>query len=265
MDYKEKAKVARIKVLEMIYKAQSSHIGSNFSVIDILTVLFEKANLTKDKIILSAGWKAAAFYYFLAEKGIIPKEDLDTFCKEGSKYIGLTEPGVNGIEFAGGSMGMGLPAAVGFALAKKIKKEQGMVYVIISEGEVQCGTFYESILIAAQHKLSNLQIIIDHNGLQAMGKTSEILECTRKEPLDLRLGFMGVDVHYCNGHNFNMLHSLIGKHIDYEMVGRIQPPTILNCETTKGKGVSFMEYNNLWHYKAPNKDEYELALKELNG
>ena len=104
--YSQKAKEARLAVLDMVYEAQSSHIGSNFSVIDILTVLFEKADLSKDKIVLSAGWKAASFYYFLADKGFISKEELKTYNKENSRLIGLTEPGVPGVHFAGGSMGM---------------------------------------------------------------------------------------------------------------------------------------------------------------
>ena len=122
MNYKEKATAARKKVLEMIYKAQVSHIGSNFSCIDILTVLFEKIDLDKDKFILSAGWKAASLYYFLWKKGRITKAELDSYCQQGSKFIGLAEPIHKDIIFAGGSMQMGTAAAVGLALSKKLKK-----------------------------------------------------------------------------------------------------------------------------------------------
>src|SRR3990167_5876921 len=158
--YKTIATEARKKILEMIWKAGTSHIGSNLSVIDIATVLYEKADLKKDKIIWSAGWKAATAYYFLARKGVIPSQDLDTFCQDGSRYIGLLEPTVEGIDCAGGSMGYGLPFAVGFALAKKLKKEEGTVYAIMSDGEMAIGTTWESALIASHHKLDNLVVIV---------------------------------------------------------------------------------------------------------
>src|SRR3989344_3863390 len=109
-NYKEIARQARIKVIELIWKAQTSHLGSNFSIIDILTVLFEKADLDKDKIILSKGWAAASLYYFLWRKGRITEEELNSYCRLGSKFIGLAEPVIPEIPFAGGSMGYGLPA-----------------------------------------------------------------------------------------------------------------------------------------------------------
>ncbi|MDO8663590.1 MAG: 1-deoxy-D-xylulose-5-phosphate synthase N-terminal domain-containing protein, partial [Candidatus Wildermuthbacteria bacterium] len=156
VNYKEIAKQARIKVLDLIYRAQVSHIGSNFSCIDLLTVIFENADLDKDKIILSKGWVAASLYYFLWRKGRITKEELDSFCRPGSKFIGLAEPIIPEIPAAGGSMGFGLPFGVGFALAKKLKKENGKVFVLMSDGEMQIGTTWESALIGAHHKLDNL-------------------------------------------------------------------------------------------------------------
>ena len=124
-DYTHIAKDARKKVLELIFLAQTSHISSNFSVIDIMAVLFEKANPQKDELVLSAGWKAAAWYYFLHKKGIISESELESFCKPGSPFIGLVEPmGRWGLRCAGGSMSMGLPAAVGFALSKKTKRRR---------------------------------------------------------------------------------------------------------------------------------------------
>ena len=138
-EYKKIANDARKKVLEMIYRAQSSHIGSNFSCIDILSVLFGRMDLKKDKFIASKGWVAASVYYFLAQKGVIPAADLERYCQPGEEeYIGLVEPrGVFGMEFAGGSMGYGLPAGVGFALAKKLNREEGNIHVLMSDGEMQ--------------------------------------------------------------------------------------------------------------------------------
>lgn len=243
--YAKTAQEARLKVLEMVYKAKSSHIGSNFSVIDILTVLF--ANLKEhDQVILSAGWKAAAFYYFLAKRGDFPEEWLDTYNQEGSKLIGLTEPGVPGVLFAGGSMQMGLPAAVGFALAKKIKNEEGRVYCIASDGEIAGGMFWESILIARQHGLDNLKIIVDYNGLQAMGPTKDILGW--KEMLDIEPEDMA------NGHDFE----------EIEVTLLHEKDMILLFETVKGKGVPFMENDNFWHYKDLSDLDYESAKAELS-
>lgn len=243
MSYQKTATEARRKVLELIFKAQTSHIGSNFSCLDLLTVLFDKVDIKKDEVILSAGWKAAAWYYFLWKKGVISEEELDSFCREGSKFIGLTEP-MNrwGLRFAGGSMGMGLPAAVGFALAKKIKGEEGTIYCLMSDGEMQIGTTWEASLIARQHNLKNLVVLVDVNGLQAMGETKDILDIPFLE--------------YVDGHNFDAIEK------DMSKENRESPATIL-FKTIKGKGVSFMENNNLYHYKAPSKEEYEMALKEL--
>lgn len=246
---KEKARLARLKVLEMVYRAKSSHIGSNFSVIDILTVLFDNIDLTKDKVILSAGWKSASFYYFLAQKGIIQKEELDTYNQECSRLIGLTEPGVPGVLFAGGSMQMGFPASVGFALSKKLKGEDGKVYCIMSDGELAGGTTWESALIASHHKLNNLVVIVDRNDFQAMGKTEDIL----------KTGFPSTDfsVHAIDGHNYEMIERAI-----YATRNQTRPLCFI-ANTIKGKGVSFMEKNNLYHYKDLSEEEYEKAKKEL--
>ena len=189
----------------MIYQAQTSHIGSNFSCLDILSVLYNIANIDKDlkedrdRIVVSKGWVAASIYYFLAEKEIIPKEDLEDYCKNGSKYIGLVEPCVRGVEAAGGSMGFGLPFGVGFALAKKIKKEKGKAFVLMGDGEMGIGTTWESALISAHHKLDDLFVIVDFNGLQAMGKVKEILNV---EPLKDKWEAFGWEVREIDGHNF---------------------------------------------------------------
>lgn len=260
-DYKKEAAKARRKVLEMIFKAQSSHIGSNFSAIDILTVIYNIAEVDKelredrDRIVVSKGWVAASVYYFLADKGIIPKEDLEIFCKEGSKYIGLMEPKVRGVESAGGSMGFGLPFGVGFAIAKKLKEEKGRAFVLMSDGEMQVGTTWESALIAAHNKLDNLVVVVDFNGLQAMGKTEDILKI---EPLKDKWRAFGWDVEEIDGHDFKQIKSSLLSISE----GR---PKIIIAKTVKGKGVNFMENENIYHYKAPSQQEYQRAKEELNG
>ncbi|MFA5386565.1 MAG: transketolase [Candidatus Paceibacterota bacterium] len=252
-DYKEIAAEARKKVLEMIYRAQTSHIGSNFSCIDLLAVIFEKINLDKDKIVLSKGWAAASLYYFLWKKGRITGEELDSYCQPGSKFIGLAEPIIPEIPAAGGSMGFGLPFGTGFALAKKIKKEEGKTFVLMSDGEMDCGTTWESALIAAHNRLDNLVVIIDFNGLQAMGKVKDILNI---DPLKDKWQAFGWDVLEINGHNF--------EEIEKSLVAlSSEKPKVIVARTIKGKGVSFMEGDNVYHYKAPSEEEYTKALKEL--
>ncbi len=256
-DYKKIATEARKAVLEMIYRAQSSHIGSNFSCLDILSVLFEKMDVKKDKFIASKGWVAASVYYFLAQKGVIPKEDLERYWQPGEKeYIGLVEPhGKFGLEFAGGSMGYGLPAGVGFALAKKLNNEEGKIHVLLSDGEMQIGTVWESILIAKQHNLSNLVAWVDVNRFQAMGPTKEILDI---EPLDGRVKPFGWAVQRINGHDFEAIERAL------ENISTSSPNMII-CDTIKGKGWKRAENNNLYHYKMLSEEEYKEALTELNG
>lgn len=255
VDYQKIAKEARIKVLEMIYKAQSSHIGSNFSCIDILSVLFEKMDLKRDKFIASKGWIAASVYYFLACKGVIPIEDLKRYCMpEETKYIGLIEPqGKFGLEAAGGAVGYGLPFAVGFALAKKLKKEKGKVYVLLSDGEMDTGTLYEAALIAAHYRLDNLVAIVDYNGFQATGKTNEVLQVA---PLGDKWQAFGWNVWSLPGHNF--------EHLDFILDCKsIKKPGVVIADTIKGKGVSFMENKLEWHYRNVDDESYQKAITEL--
>jgi transketolase len=261
-EYKNQALQARLKTLEMIYKAQTSHIGSNFSAIDILTVLFNLADISadrqekgKDKIVISKGWIAASFYYFLAQKGIIPKEDLETYCMPGSKYIGLLEPNVQGVEAAGGSMGFGLPFGVGFAMAKKVKKDSGRIFVLMGDGEMDEGTTWESALIANHHKLGNLTVVIDANGLQGMGKTEDVLSIAPLKEKWLAFGWNVLEV---DGHDFLQIENAV-------LSAKGDKPLVIIAKTTKGKGVSFMENNNIYHYKELSEKEYKDALTELNG
>jgi len=255
--YQQIATEARIKVLELIYKAQTSHIGSNYSCIDIMTVLFENVDLDRDKIIVSKGWVAASLYYFLYKKGRITQEELESYCQPGSKFIGLVEPIIPEIPAAGGSMGFGLPFGVGFSLAKKIKKEPGRIYVIMSDGEMNCGTTWESALIASHHHLGNLIVFVDYNKYQAMGKTNEILNI---EPLSEKWISFGWKATEINGHSFEEIEQVLKS-----VSENSDKPTVIIAHTIKGKGVSFMEGKNVYHYKAPSQEEYEMALRELQG
>ena len=254
-DYKKISQEARRVALQLIFHAQTSHVGSNFSCTDIFTFIFDKIDLDKDKIILSKGWAAATLYYFLWKKGRITEKELNSYCLPGSKFIGLAEPIIPEIPAAGGSMGFGLPAGVGFALAKKMNKEEGKIHVLMSDGEMQIGTTWESILIAKHHKLSNLVVWVDNNRLQAMGPTKEILDI---EPLEERVKSFGWNVQRINGHDFELMEAA------FNNLGGEAPHMII-CDTIKGKGWKRAENNNLYHYKNISEEEYKEALAELNG
>lgn len=247
--FKEQAKAARRKVLEMVHRAGTSHIASNFSVIDIATVLYDVAG-KNDLIIWSKGWVAATIYYFLSLKGEIPAEDLEKFPNE--PYFGLAEPAVNGVHVAGGSMGHGLPVAVGMALGKKLAGEPGRVFCIMSDGEMNEGTTWESAAVAAHHKLDNLVVLIDANGWQAMGKTKDVLNF---DPIPKHWRGFGWFAVSCNGHD----HKIINHHLSRAP----EAPFVIVCKTIKGKGVSFMEDHLLYHYKHVSDEAYKNALEQL--
>ncbi len=253
-DLKEIARQVRLEVLEMIYKAQTSHIGSNFSCVDLLTVLYETKK-EQDEIIVSKGWVAAAVYALLARRGSISTDDLNTYCKSDSRFIGLLEPTVPGVRCAGGSMGYGLPFGLGFALASRIKGSKAKTYVLMSDGEQAIGTTWESALIAAHHELQSLMVIIDYNGYQAMGEVQEILGI---EPLRKKWESFGWEVREVDGHD----HYAIQRAITYVPLNRSKPICII-AKTVKGKGVSFMENDNRWHYLNIDKESYERAKAEL--
>lgn len=255
-NYKQLANEARKKVLEMIHKAGTSHIASNFSVIDIATVLYE--NLEKeDEVVWSPGWKAATIYYFLAKQGKIPQEDLDKFAKEQEDgtipYLGLAETNIPGVHVNGGSVGHGLPVAVGMAYAKKLAGEEGNIYCILSDGELNEGSVWEAVAFAAHHRLDNIVAIIDKNSWQAMGKTEDILDI--KNTAFKGFGWVA---HQGSGQDYEWIE----RALEYIVKGK---PNAYIFETIKGKGVSFMEDHLLYHYKHIDEETYNKALKELNA
>lgn len=249
-DYKSLALEARKKVLGMIHRAQTSHIASNFSVIDIATVLYE--NLKEgDEVVWSKGWAAATIYYFLAKQGHIPHEDLEKFPHE--PYLGLAETTVPGVLCNAGSVGHGLPVAVGMALGKKRAGEGGTVYCILSDGELNEGSTWEAVMFAAHHKLDNLVAIVDKNDWQAMGRTEEVCN------LDAFSAFSGFGwgAGVLDGHDHEAIHNCL------EQVQICDIPCVLLCKTVKGKGVSFMEDHLTFHYKHVSDEDYEKAMAEL--
>lgn len=254
-DYIKIARDIRLRTLELIYNAQSSHIGSCFSSADILAVLYERLNFEKDEFVVSKGWIAAAVYAAMEFKGYLTKEQTDTYGQEGSKFIGLLEPGVHPfIKIGGGSMQLGVPAAVGFALAKKLKEERGHIYCLMSDGELAGGMIWESAAIANHHNLNNLTVIVDQNGLQAMGDTRSIIDM---DSVPQKWRAFNWEVFEIDGHDGDELESVL----DIKTTG----PKLILARTVKGKGVSFMEGNNKWHYQNLSKEEFFDAHKELKN
>ena len=256
MDYKAKANEARKEVLRMIHKASTSHIASNFSVIDIATVLYE--NLKEgDEVVWSKGWAAATIYYFLEKQGKITKEQRDSF--PNPPFLGLAETSVNGVLVNGGSVGHGLSVACGIAYSKKLLGDKGNVYCIMSDGELNEGSVWEAVMFASHHKLDNLVAIIDKNGWQAMGKTSDVIK------IDARYAFSGFswNMFEIDGHNYAQL----GEVMNYKSIANLDnsQPVVIVANTIKGKGVSFFEDHLLYHYKHVDVDDFNKAMKELNA
>lgn len=249
MQYSTLAKEARKKVLSMIHKAKTSHVASNFSVIDIATVLYSNLK-PEDEVVWSKGWAAATIYYFLAKQGKIPEADLDIFPNH--PYLALSETSTPGVWCNGGSVGHGLPIAVGMAFGKKLKGEGGKVYCIMSDGELNEGTTWEAAMLAYHHKLDNLVVVVDSNKWQAMGKTKEVINL---EPIQKRfIGFAWKSI-TIDGHSYQEIETALKK--------ENRKPFAIICDTVKGKGVSFMENHLLYHYKHVDDETYEKALAEL--
>lgn len=259
-DYKQLSNELRREVLSMTFRAQSSHIGSNFSCADILTVLYDLADLTLIKggitkdIIVVKSWAAANVYACLVRKGLLPQEAIDRYGEEGTPWTTILDAMPPYIPAGTGAMGYHLPFAVGFALAKKVKKEEGTVYCLISDGELNIGSTWESSLIAAHHQLDNLVLIIDRNGLQAMGSVKDILGT---EPVLDKLRAFGWQVSTIDGHD----HEAIRRELT---MGKTGNPRAIIADTVKGKGWKRAEGDNLWHYSHVNAIMLEEALKELD-
>jgi len=257
----------RKSALVMTSIGGSSHIGSILSIADILSALYGgilkfKVNQPKwpgrDRFILSKGHAGAGVYAVLAEKGFISKDMLRTHYQNGSVLSGhVSHKGIPGVEFSTGSLGHGLPVAAGMALSAKINNEQHRVFVLMSDGECDEGSNWEAILFASHNKLDNLVAIIDRNMLQSIKSTENTLSL---EPFSSKWKSFGWEVLEIDGHNHKeILDACSDRHA---FLGR---PLCVIAKTTKGKGVSFMEDNVLWHYRSPQGEEYEMALSELEN
>lgn len=256
MDLKQIANEVRKNILLEIYSAGSGHPGGALSCADILTSIYYDAIKEGDKVVLSKGHASAALYAVLAEKGFFPKEDLSTFRKLNSHLQGHPcTKSTNGVDATSGSLGQGLSQANGIAMAMKLDKKDNFVYVILGDGEVQEGQIWEAAMSSAHYKLNNLIAFLDYNKLQIDGSNDEVMSI---KPIDKKFESFGFYVQEIDGHNFDEISNAIKNAKNQDK------PSVIIANTIKGKGVSFMENKASWHGKAPNKEEYELAIQELN-
>ena len=263
----EKARRIRINALKAIHAAKSGHPGGSLSSADILaTLYFGELNINpknpkmvdRDKFVLSKGHAVPALYAALGERDFYEVSEMMTLRQVGSKFQGHPNMRkVPGIEMSTGSLGQGFSAAVGMAVAGKIDKNPGRVYVLTGDGELQEGIVWEAAMQAAHRKLDNLVAIVDLNGLQIDGKVNDV-KCVC--PVDEKFRSFGWNVISVDGHNFEELTTAFSEAKSSKGV-----PTAIIAHTHKGKGVSFMEDNAGWHGKAPSDDELAAAIEELGG
>ncbi len=256
----------RKHIVEQVYRAKSGHPGGSLSIADVLTVLyFNNINIDvnnskwedRDRFVLSKGHCSPALYAVLAERGFFPVEDLKGFRSIDSILQGHPDMKyIKGVDMSSGSLGQGLSAANGMALSAKIHNKNYRVYAALGDGEIAEGQIWEAAMFAAHYKLDNLTAFVDVNGLQIDGPTCEVMN---SEPIDKKFEAFGWNVIKIDGHNYNEIESAIIKAEETK-----EKPTAVICKTIKGKGVSFMENQAKWHGSAPNEEQYNQAIKELN-
>ena len=260
----------RMYIVKETHEAKSGHPGGSLSSMDLMTYLYNvemridpknPQDPDRDRFVLSKGHCAPGLYAALAQKGFFPEEDLMTIRKVGSYLQGhpnmRTTPGV---EFSTGSLGQGFSAACGMAnAAKNVLKKDINVYALLGDGEIEEGLVWEASEYAAHYKLDNLCIAVDVNGLQIDGRTKDVMNM---EPIDEKFKAFGWDVITIDGHDFDQLEEAFARFHANKGTGK---PTAILMKTVKGKGVSFMENQAGWHGKAPNDEQYEQAMSELEA
>lgn len=266
-ELKSIAKNVRLGILEGTHAAASGHPGGSLSVADIITYLyFEEMNVNpkepqwdgRDRLVLSKGHTAPALYAALAHKGFFDVAELKTLRHIDSFLQGHPDmKGIPGVDMSTGSLGLGFSAACGMALAAKVDKKAHRVYAIIGDGESQEGQIWEACMFASHYNLDNLCLVVDWNGLQIDGPVEEVMNPT---PYDTKLKSFGFNVICIDGHDFEQISSAFEQAKAFK--GK---PTAIIAKTVKGKGVSFMENQVGWHGSAPNDEQYEKAVAEINA
>lgn len=263
-NYKKIAAKTRSELLNMIYEAKTGHTGGSLSSVDILTALYygvmnvrpqEPKWPDRDRFVLSKGHSVEGYLCVLADLGFFPREELNTFSKYGSRLIGHPTNKVPGMEICSGALGHGLSVAAGMALGAKKTGRSYRTFVLMGDGELAEGSVWEAAMSAANYKLDNLTAIIDRNGLQISGSTEDVMKL---EQLKAKWEAFGWDVYEADGHDITKLIDLLNQPLQQE--GK---PRMIIANTTKGKGVSFMENVAKWHHGVPTAEQLEQALAEL--
>ena len=266
LELKKIANEIRKDIITSVFSAKSGHPGGSLSSADILTYLyFEEMNIDpknpqkqdRDRFVLSKGHVAPVYYSTLANRGFFPKEDLKTLRKIGSYLQGHPDKKhIPGVDMSTGSLGQGISAAVGMALSAKLGNDNYRTYTLLGDGEIQEGQVWEAAMFAGHKKLDNLVVIIDNNGLQIDGNIEEV--CS-PYPIDEKFKSFNFHVINIDAHNFDEIKMAFD-----EAKSIKDKPTAIIAKSIKCKGISFMENQACWHGSAPNEEQYELAMKELN-
>ena len=258
----ELALAARREIIAMTSAANASHVASALSVVDILSLLYTGTaritpenieDIDRDIVILSKGHAASALYSVLALQEFFPMGWLKKYCQDDAPLGGhVTYKGVPGVELSTGSLGHGLPYGLGIAMSRKLSGSGGRVFVVMSDGECDEGTTWEAAMIANHHNLDNLVVIVDRNRLQSLTFTEDTLKL---EPFADKWTSFGWKTKVADGHDYNELVTALEES---------NKPVCVIAETTKGKGVDFMENSVLWHYKSPNQTDVVEAFAQLS-
>lgn len=261
------SRLLRKTVLDMAYAGAAVHIGCAFSIIELLAVLYRNylhypdnrpCAIDRDYLVLSKGHGVMAQYACMHAMGWLPDSAISAYFSDGSELKGLSDSRVAGLEVTSGSLGHGFSVGVGLSLASKLRKTKQKTYVIVGDGELNEGPIWEGALFATHHELCNFMVIIDENGFQAMGTTDEVLNLGS---IKNKLESFGFEVLEIDGHDEVAIDSAIAR---LWASGTNQPKALV-AKTIKGKGVSFMEKNNAWHYTRLNLDAYSRAVNEVMG
>ncbi|MEG1879376.1 MAG: transketolase [Pseudoflavonifractor sp.] len=258
---------ARLLALEAVHTAASGHIGGSLSAMDMITTLYfhvlridpkHPGDPNRDRFVLSKGHCTPALYPVLALRGYFPTEDIKLFRSIDGHYSGHPDMvHVKGVDMSTGSLGQGISAAVGMALAGKVDGKDYRVYSVLGDGEIAEGQVWEAAMSAAKYHLDNLCAVVDVNGLQIDGKTADVMP---SEPLDAKFAAFGWHVIKIDGHDYAAIAAAFE-----EAAATKGQPTMILAKTTKGKGVSFMENDAGWHGKAPNDEQYAAAKAEVQA
>ena len=263
-DSVELAKFIRLTCLDMCYTKKASHIGGAFSIADVLSVLYSGVvNIDsaqpdasdRDKVFYSKGHACTSLYAVLGLTGFFDLNLLDTFTDNGSFFTSHVNHKIQGVELSTGSLGHALSVACGVALGSLRKKISRRVFAILSDGELDEGSNWEAILFAPHHKLNNITLIIDYNKIQSFGSVAQVLNL---EPLTDKFAAFGWHVIEIDGHNHVAIKDALEQRLAYK-------PIVIIAHTIKGKGVRFMEGELAWHYKSPNKEQFDQAWAEVQG